>query len=74
MGYVEFERRGGGSGRSGVFVAWELLAWLGIASAAVSAAVVAWLLPALAGPVGVAAAVAGLLLAVRGGTRGKGAR
>ncbi|MFI0405883.1 hypothetical protein [Actinomadura sp. 3N508] len=70
MGYVEFERRGSGSGRSGVFVAWELLAWLGIAVVAFAAAVLAVLVPAVAGPVGLAAAVAGLLLAVRNGRRG----
>ncbi|TDE18856.1 hypothetical protein, partial [Actinomadura sp. 6K520] len=63
MGYVEFERRGSGSGRSGVFVAWALLAWLGIAVAAAAAAVLVVLVPAVAPPVGVAGAVAGLLLA-----------
>lgn len=74
MGYVEFEQRGSGSGRSGVFVAWELLAWLGIGFAATAAAVLAVLMPAVARPVGVGAAVAGLLLAVRSGTRGRGPR
>ncbi|MFI0482627.1 hypothetical protein [Actinomadura sp. 9N215] len=69
MGYVEFERRRNGSGRSGVFIAWELLAWLGIGVAATLAAVLAVLMPEVAGPVGVAAAVAGLLLAA---TRGRG--
>ncbi|WP_207401017.1 hypothetical protein [Actinomadura roseirufa] len=74
MGYVEFERRGSGAGRSGVFVAWELLAWLGIAAAAFAAAVLAVLVPAAAAPVGVAAGVAGVLLAVRNGLPGGGAR
>ncbi|MFI0450789.1 hypothetical protein [Actinomadura sp. 6N118] len=74
MGYVEFERRRNGSGRSGVFVAWELLAWLGIVLAAVAAAVLAVLTPAVARPVSVAAAVAGLLLAVYAAVRGSGTR
>ena len=57
-----------------MFVAWELLAWLGIVLAATAAAVLAVVVPGVAGPLGVAAAVAGLLLAVRGGMRGRGAR
>lgn len=72
MSYVVFERRGNGPGRSGVFVAWEFLVWVGIALAVPAAAVLAVLIPTVAGPVGVAAAVGGLLLAVRNGLRGRG--
>lgn len=71
MGYIEFERRRDGSARSGVFVAKELLTWLGIGLAAAVAAVLAALMPALAAPIVVATAVAGLLLAVRNGMRAR---
>jgi hypothetical protein len=64
MAYVEYEDRGQGADRPGVFISRDALVSIGIGVVAVGVAVLVAFAPAVGVPLGVGAAVAGLLFSV----------